>query len=421
MRSAATASNDRTNALRCRIPSSVDRAMEGIMEEVVIVGAVRTPIGKFLGALSTIPAPELGAIAIRASLEQAEVPPAQVDEVVMGNVLTAGAGMAPARQAAIAAGIPPSASALTINKVCASGLAAVVVAAQEIRDGAADVVVAGGMENMSLAPHLLQGARSGVKMGAMELVDSAVHDGLWCAWEDRHMGRSAEEIARKYGITRAEQDTHALESHRRALAAIDAGRFRAEIVPVELHTKGKAAVMDTDECPRRDSSVEALGRLSPAFETGGTVTAGNSPGMCDGAAALVLASAGLARERAWQTRARITGYVSANLEPRWLFDAPAEAVQRLLKKTGRSLADFDLIEINEAFSAVVLAAQRVLDWNPERVNVKGGAVALGHPIGCSGARILVTLVHALEEMDLHRGLVVLCHGGGGAVAMSVER
>lgn len=390
------------------------------MEDAVIVGAARTPIGKFLGSLSTVPATRLGAVAISAALERGGIDPGEVEEVVMGHVLTAGAGMAPARQAAIAGGVPAAASALTVNKVCASGLAAVVIAAQEIATGAAELVVAGGMESMSQAPHLLQGSRTGLRLGAGELVDSAVHDGLWCAWENRHMGGSAEEIARKYGITREEQDGLALESHRRALAAIDAGLFRAEIVPVEVRQKGGVALVQTDEGPRRDTTAEALARVAPAFEPGGTVTAGNAPGLSDGAAAVVVSSARAARERGWRVRGHITGYASANLDPRWLFDAPAEAVRLLLERTGLALADFELIEMNEAFAAAVLAAERVLGWDRTRVNLKGGAVALGHPIGCSGARILVTLLHSLEEQELHRGLAVLCHGGGGAVAMSIE-
>lgn len=391
------------------------------MEDVVIVGAARTPVGKLLGSLSSVPATRLGAVAIRAALDRAGVDPVEVDEVVMGHVLTAGVGMAPARQAAISAGVPERASALTVNKVCASGLAAVVVGAQEVATMAADVVVAGGMENMSQAPHLIRGSRTGLRLGPGELVDSAISDGLWCAWENHHMGNSAEEIARKYGLAREQQDALALESHRKAVAATDSGRFRPEIVGVEVRQKTGPTLIEIDEGPRRDTSLEALARLAPSFERGGTVTAGNSPGLSDGAAALVLASDSRARERGWPVRARITGCVSANLEPRWLFDAPAEAVKRLLERTGLALEDVDLIEINEAFAATVLAAERVLGWDRDRVNVKGGALALGHPIGCSGARILVTLLHSLEEMGLHRGIAVLCHGGGGAVAVSVER
>ncbi len=390
------------------------------MEEIVIVGAARTPIGRFLGGLSSVPAPELGATAIRGALKRSGVAPEEVEEVVMGHVLSAGVGMGPARQAAIAAGIPVEASALSINKVCASGMAAVVIAAQEIATGAAGVVVAGGMESMSRAPHLLESSRSGIRMGNARLIDSAVHDGLWCAWEDRHMGSSAEEIARKYGISREEQDAFALRSHLKATAAIDEGEFHREIEPVEAPQKRGVLVVEVDECPRRDGSKEALARLAPAFQPNGTVTAGNAPALSDGAAALVLTSARLARERGWPIRARITGHANANLAPRWLFDAPTEAIRRLLQRTGLALADVDLLEVNEAFSAQVLANGRVLEWDWDRVNVNGGAVALGHPIGASGARILVTLLHALEERGLRRGIAALCHGGGGAVAMAIE-
>ena len=391
------------------------------MDDVVIVGAVRTPIGRFMGSLSKTPAPDLGAAAIRGALRQAGVDPSEVEEVIMGNVLSAGVGMGSARQAAIKAGIPVSASAFAVNKVCASGMQAVVIGAQEILAEGARVVAAGGMENMSLAPHLLMNSRTGIKLGDAGLVDSAVHDGLWCAWEDRHMGSSAEEIARKYGITREEQDAFALKSHRKAVSAIDAGQFRREIEPVPVQHKGGMTLVDTDEGPRRDTSAEALARLAPAFEKGGTVTAGNAPGLCDGAAAVLVASSSLARERGWPIRARITAWTNANLDPRWVFDAPSEAVKKLLARTGLAMSDFDLIEVNEAFSAQVLANGRVLDWDWDRVNVRGGAVALGHPIGASGARILVTLLHALEDHGLRRGMAVLCHGGGGAVAMAIER
>lgn len=391
------------------------------MVDVVIVGAVRTPIGRFMGSLSKTPAPDLGAAAIRGALRQAGVDPSEVEEVIMGNVLSAGVGMGSARQAGIKAGIPVTASAFAVNKVCASGLQAVVIGAQEILTGGSQVAAAGGMENMSLAPHLLMNSRTGTKLGDAGLVDSAVHDGLWCAWENRHMGSSAEEIARKYGITREEQDAFALKSHRKAVSAIDAGQFRREIEPVPVQHKGGMTLVDTDEGPRRDTSAEALARLAPAFEKGGTVTAGNAPGLCDGAAAVLVASSSLARERGWPIRARITAWTNANLDPRWVFDAPSEAVKKLLAQTGLTMSDFDLIEVNEAFSAQVLANGRVLDWDWDRVNVRGGAVALGHPIGASGARILVTLLHALEDHGLRRGMAVLCHGGGGAVAMAIER
>ncbi len=395
--------------------------VETRMANVVIVAAARTAIGRFLGGLSRTPAPELGAAAISGALRRAEVPAGDVDEVILGHVLSAGVGMGAARQAAIRAGVPVTASALTVNKVCASGLAAVVIGAQEIVTGSASIVVAGGMENMSLAPHLLVNSRTGTKLGEARLVDSAVNDGLWCAWENHHMGSSAEEIARKYGITREEQDEFALRSHRRTVAAMDEGHFSREIEPVVVQQKGGEVRVDTDECPRRDTSPEALARLAPAFEKGGTVTAGNAPGLCDGAAALVLTSEKTAGERGWGVRARITGWTNANLEPRWLFDAPAEAVTKLLRQTGLGLSDFDLIEVNEAFASQVLANGRVLEWDWDKVNVRGGAIALGHPIGASGARILVTLLHALEDRKLNRGMAVLCHGGGGAVALSIER
>jgi acetyl-CoA C-acetyltransferase len=391
------------------------------MDDIVILGGARTPTGRFLGGLSKTPAPELAAVAIRGALRRAGVDAGEVDEVILGQVLSAGAGQAPARQAAIKAGVPVTASAFSVNKVCASGLEAVILAAQRISTGSAEVVAAGGMENMSLAPHLLANSRTGTKLGAVEMIDSAVHDGLWCAWECRHMGDSAEEIARKYGIDREEQDSFALESHRKAVAAMDGGGFQSEIEPVQVRQKGGPAALDADETPRRDTSRDALARLAAAFQEGGTVTAGNAPGLCDGASALVVTSAATASRRAWTARARITGWANANLEPRWLFDAPPEAVTRLLERTGMALSDFDLIEVNEAFSAQVLANGKVLGWDWDRVNVKGGAVALGHPIGASGARILVTLLHALEERGLARGLAVLCHGGGGAVALSIER
>lgn len=391
------------------------------MDEIVIVGAARTPVGKFLGALSRVPAPELGAVAIRGALGRSGVSPSEVEAVILGHVLSAGVGQAPARQAALKAGIPVSAAALSVNRVCASGMQAVIAGAQEIMTGGARVIVAGGMENMSLAPHLLVNSRTGTKLGSAEMVDSAVHDGLWCACENRHMGNSAEEIARKYGITREEQDHFALESHRKAAAAGDAGLFRREIEPVPVPGKGGIAMVSEDETPRRDTSAEALARLAPAFEKGGTVTAGNAPGLSDGASALVISSRQHANSKGWPLRARISGWADANIEPRWLFDAPAEAVKRLMEKTGLALSDFDLIEVNEAFSAQVLANGKVLGWDWDRVNVKGGAVALGHPIGSSGSRILVTLLHTMEERDVRRGLAVLCHGGGGAVVMSIER
>lgn len=389
--------------------------------EVVIVSAARTPIGKFQGALSSVPAPELGAIAVRAAVERAGVDPAAVDEVIMGNVVPAGEGQAPARQAAIKAGLPVSVGAVTINKVCGSGLKAVMLAAQAIRSGDGDLFVAGGMENMNLAPYYLPKARFGYRMGNAEIVDGMVHDGLWCAFENHHMGNAAEWIAREYEVTREAQDRFALESHRRAVAAIDAGRFKEEIVPVPLPgKKGETVLFDTDETPRRDTSLEALAKLKPAFQKDGTVTAGNAPPISDGAAALVVASGRKAAELGLKPMARVTGYAQAAVRPLELFTAPIFAVRKLMEKLGVGIDYFDLIEINEAFAAQTIADGRELGVDWEKVNVNGGAVALGHPIGCSGARVLVTLLYALRQRGLKTGLATLCLGGGEAVALSVE-
>jgi acetyl-CoA C-acetyltransferase len=390
------------------------------LPEAYIVGAARTPIGRFLGALAGLPAPELGAVAIRGALERAGVPPDAVDDVLMGEVIQAGVGQAPARQAALRAGIPPTVPAMTLNKVCASGLQAVIDATRAIRLGEADVVVAGGMESMSQGPHLLRQARSGIRLGHAELLDATVHDGLWCAFEQHHMGNAAEAIARKYGITREAQDAYALESHRRAVAAQRACRFRDEIVPVTAPRGKETQVVDTDESPRPDTSLERLAALRPAFVPDGTVTAGNAPGLNDGAAAVVVASEAAVRRYGLRPLARVTGYASAAVEPLWLFDAPPIAIRKVLAQTGLALADFDLLEVNEAFAAQVLANAQVLDWDPARVNVHGGAIALGHPLGATGARILVTLLHALRQHGGRRGLAALCHGGGGAVVLAVE-
>ncbi|HZU04820.1 MAG TPA: acetyl-CoA C-acetyltransferase [Chloroflexota bacterium] len=390
------------------------------MQEAYIVGAARTPIGRFLGALAGLPAPELGAVAIRGALERAGVPPDAVDDVLMGEVIQAGVGQAPARQAALRAGIPPTVPAMTLNKVCASGLQAVIDATRAIRLGEADVVVAGGMESMSQGPHLLRQARSGIRLGHAELLDATVHDGLWCAFEQHHMGNAAEAIARKYGITREAQDAYALESHRRAVAAQRACRFRDEIVPVIAPRGKETQVVDTDESPRPDTSLERLAALRPAFMPDGTVTAGNAPGLNDGAAAVVVASEVAVQRYGLHPLARVTGYASAAVEPLWLFDAPPIAIRKVLAQTGLALTDFDLLEVNEAFAAQVLANAQVLDWDPARVNVHGGAIALGHPLGATGARILVTLLHALRQHGGRRGLAALCHGGGGAVALAVE-
>ena len=373
-----------------------------------------------MGSLSSVPAPVLGAIAIRAAIERSGVDPATVGEVVMGNVISAGLGQAPARQAGLRAGLPETVSALTINKVCASGLEAVNLGARKIGGDEADVVVVGGMENMSAGPHLLKGSRAGFRLGNAELVDATLHDGLWCAFEQHPMGSSAEAIAEKYGLTREEQDAFALGSHRKAVAAMGAGRFDQEVVPVEVASGRQTIVVRTDEPPRPDTSMEALAKLKPAFTTDGTVTAGNSPGITDGAAALVLASEEAVRRQRLVPLARITGYATVAVQPLWLFDAPPVAIARLLERTGTRLEDYDLLEINEAFAAQILANGKVTGWDWERVNVNGGAIALGHPIGATGARLVVTLIHALRQRGLKRGLAALCHGGGGAVAMSFE-
>ncbi|MCS6844077.1 MAG: acetyl-CoA C-acetyltransferase [Caldilineales bacterium] len=389
--------------------------------EVVIVSAARTPIGKFQGALSNIPAPELGAIAVKAAVERAGIDPGAVDEVIMGNVVPAGEGQAPARQAAIKGGLPVSVGATTINKVCGSGLKAVMMAAQAIRSGDGELFVAGGMENMNLAPYYLPKARFGYRMGNAEIVDGMVHDGLWCAFENHHMGNAAEWIAREYEVTREAQDRFALESHRRAVAAIDAGRFKEEIVPVPLPgKKGETVLFDTDETPRRDTSLEALAKLKPAFQKDGTVTAGNAPPISDGAAALVVASDRKAAQLGLKPLARVTGYAQAAVRPLELFAAPIFAVRKLMDKLGVGIDYFDLIEINEAFAAQTIADGRELGVDWDKVNVNGGAVALGHPIGCSGARVLVTLLYALRQRGLKTGLATLCLGGGEAVALSVE-
>ena len=391
------------------------------MTEAYIISAARTPIGKFSGGLSTVPATQLGAVTIRAAVERAGVDPAAVDEVVMGHVIQAGAGQAPARQAALHAGLPDSTSATTINKVCGSGLKAVMLGASAIRAGDADVIVAGGMENMNLGPYLLPGARSGYRLGDQKVIDATVHDGLWCSTADVHMGIHAERIAAGHGVTREEQDDFALRSHQRAIAAQEAGRFRDEIVPVEVPGKKGVTTIEADEAPRSDTTLEALARLNPAFQAErGTVTAGNAPGITDGAAALVLASEEAVRRHDLKPIARVTGHAQADLAPENLFEAPIHAVRRLLERNGTSLSDYDLIEINEAFAAQVLADGKALGVDWERVNVNGGAIALGHPIGASGARVLTTLLYALRDRGDRTGLATLCLGGGGAVALSVE-
>jgi len=402
-------------------------------DTVYVVSAARTPIGKFAGTLAGTPAVELGGVAIRAAVERANLPPGTpIDEVLMGQVLQAGVGQAPARQAALRAGLPATTSATTINRVCGSGLKAIMLAAAEIRAGDAEIVVAGGMESMNQAPYLVPGARFGLRLGNGQLIDATVHDGLWCAVEDCHMGTHAERVAIKEQVTREDQDAFALESHRRAIAAIDEGRFGAEIVPVTVtDVRGKQTIVTTDESPRRDTSPEALVGLKPAFAlpdgddragaTLGTVTAGNAPGITDGAAATVVASERAVERHGLTPLARIVGYAQAEVEPKWLFLAPIEGVTRLLDRIELPIDAFDLVEINEAFAAQTLADGRALGFDWARTNVNGGAIALGHPIGASGARIVATLLHELHRRDGRYGLATLCLGGGGSVAMAVER
>ncbi len=386
----------------------------------VLIGAARTPTGKFLGSLASLSAPQLGALAIKEAVRRAGIDPQAIEEVIMGNVVSAGIGQAPARQAAIQAGLPVDIPAWTINKVCGSGLKAVMQAAQAIRAGDGQVFVAGGMESMSNAPYLLPKARTGYRMGNGELVDSVVHDGLWCTFENIHMGNEAEIIAEKFGITRDEQDRFALQSHQRAAAATVAGRFKDEIVSIQIQQKKSVQVVDTDEFIRTDTSLEALSKLLPVFQQGGTVTAGNAPGLSDGASATVIVDQEFARAHGIEIFARITGYASAAITPRYIFAAPTRAVHLLLKRTNLQISNFDLIEINEAFAAQTLANGKELDWDWSRVNVNGGAIALGHPIGSSGSRVLTTLVYELRRRGGGRGLATLCLGGGGAVAMAIE-
>ncbi len=400
---------------------------------IFIVSAARTPIGKFGGGLSSVPATELGGVAIRAAFERAGLPEGTpIDEVLMGQVLQAGAGQAPARQAALAGGLPDTTSATTINRVCGSGLKAIMLAAAEIRAGDASVAIAGGMESMNRAPYLLPGARFGYRLGDAALIDSTVHDGLWCAIEDCHMGTHAERVAISDSVSRADQDAFALASHEKAIAAIDAGRFEAELVPVTIRdVKGRETVVSTDEGPRRDSTIEALARLKPAFAlpdgsdrggaTEGTVTAGNAPGITDGAAATVVASERAVERLGLKPLARIVGYSQAEVAPKWLFLAPVMGVRRLLERIEMPIEAFDLIEINEAFAAQTLADGRELGFDWSKVNVNGGAIALGHPIGASGARIVATLLHELDRRAGRYGLATLCLGGGGSVAMAFER
>ncbi len=390
--------------------------------EAYVVSATRTAMGRYLGGLSKTPAPQLGAICIKEALDRAGVRPEQVDEVIMGNVLQGGVGQAPARQAAIKSGVPDTVPSFTVNKVCGSGLKSVMLAAQAIKCGDANVIVAGGMENMSLTPYYLPRARTGYRMGHAELVDGMIYDGLWCSFGDYHMGVAAEIIAEKYDVTREAQDEYAVGSHRKAVDAIKSGRFKKEIVPVEVpQRKGDPIVIDTDESPRADTSVETLAKLRPVFKKDGTVTAGNAPGINDGASALVVASGEACGKLGLKPMAKITGYTASGTAPEMLFYAPVLAVRDLVEKTGVKLDDYDLIEANEAFSAQALADGEELGWDWGRVNVNGGAVALGHPIGASGARVLTTLLYAMEDKDAKRGMATLCLGGGNAVALAVER
>jgi acetyl-CoA C-acetyltransferase len=391
------------------------------MTEAFILSAVRTPIGKFLGSLAEMPAPQLGALAIKEALRRSGVAADQVDEVIIGNVLQAGVGQNPARQAALRGGLPDSIAAFTVNKVCGSGLKAVMLAAQAIRAGDADVTVAGGMESMSLAPYLLPGARTGWKYGDQKAIDSMIHDGLWCAFENWPMGEAAEHIASKCSVSRSEQDRFSAQSQQRAAAAWERGAFNAEVVPVTVGNGPKAKTLARDEGVRAETNVESLARLKPAFRPEGTVTAGNASTLSDGAAALVVASSRRAEMISGRPLARIVAYATSGVAPKDIFIAPVLAVRQVLDKAGLKLKDIDLFEMNEAFAAQMLACGKELGLDPERVNVNGGAIALGHPIGASGARVLVTLLSALQERGLRRGIAALCLGGGNAVAMIVER
>ena len=393
-------------------------------EDVVIISGCRTPIGKFQGSLSDLTAPQLGAIVVREAVKRANLDPKRVDECIMGNVVSAGLGQNPARQAAIFGGLAPEVSAMTINKVCGSGLKAVGLAAQAIQTGNGSLIVAGGMESMTNAPYLLPQARKGYRLGNAQIVDSMVYDGLWDVYNDYHMGITGENVAEKYGITREEQDEFAVNSHRKAISAIKECRFKAQIVPVELPVKKKGAaptIFDKDESPREDTTIEVLRSLKPAFKKDGTVTAGNAPGVNDGAAAVVVASATAAKELGAKPMVRIVAQTTSGVEPKWVMMAPVTAVRKLWDKTGWKNEDVDLYELNEAFSVQALGVMRELGLDPNRVNVNGGAVALGHPIGASGARVLVTLIYEMIRRDVKRGIAALCLGGGNAVALAVER
>jgi acetyl-CoA C-acetyltransferase len=400
--------------------------MTDLSRQPVIVGAARTPIGRYLGGLASLSAPELGAIAIRAALARSGVAPDQVQEVIMGHVLQGGTGQAPARQAMLKAGVPATVSAVTVNKVCGSGLKAVMLAAQAIKAGDAQVIIAGGQESMSNAPHYVYGMRGGVKIGDQTMVDGMIKDGLWCGTCNVHMGAHAEYTATKAGVSRDEQDAFAAASHAKAIAAQQGGKFLAEIVPVEIPGRKGPTVVNTDEGPRADTTADSLAKLRPAFPGAGdastlSVTAGNASSLNDGAAALVVTSEAYAREHGLTILARITAYATGAGNPQDLFFAPITAVKNLMAKQGTSIGDYDLIEANEAFASQSIADANGLGWDPDRVNVNGGAIALGHPIGASGARVLVTLLHALADRGKRTGLATLCLGGGDAVALAVER
>ena len=393
-------------------------------QDVVIISACRTPVGKFQGNLSDFSATQLGAIVVREVVKRAGIDPATVDECIMGNVVSAGLGQNPARQAAIYGGLAPEVGALTINKVCGSGLKAVGLAEQAIETGNSTVVVAGGMESMSNAPYLLPQGRKGFRMGDAQVVDSMIRDGLWDVYNNYHMGITGENVAEKYGITREEQDEFAVNSHRKAVSAIKECRFKSQIVPVEIPAKKKGVppvVFDKDESPREDTTIEVLRSLKPAFKKDGTVTAGNAPGVNDCAAAVVVTSAQKAQELGAKPMVRIVAQATSGIDPQWVMMAPVGAVRKIWEKTGWNKDDVDLYELNEAFSVQALGVMRELDLDSEKVNVNGGAVAIGHPIGASGARVLVTLIYEMIRRDVHRGIAALCLGGGNAVAMAVER